>query len=57
MRPSQRSTELPAYDDVSYPRTGYSSGYRDALNGYPTRRHGGRYRGYDPDAQTRIDWE
>ncbi|MBB4929502.1 hypothetical protein F4561_000322 [Lipingzhangella halophila] len=45
-----------ARDDENPRGTGYHSGYRDALNGYPTRHYGGRHRSYDPNAQTRIDW-
>ncbi|RNL81595.1 DUF6069 family protein [Halostreptopolyspora alba] len=43
-------------DTARPPATGYSSGYRDALNGYPARRYGGRHRDYDTNAHTRLDW-
>ncbi len=54
--PRTRFVDTPSREDDRPPGTGYHSGYRDALNGDPTRTHSGRHRQYNPDAQTRLDW-
>lgn len=46
-----------ASEGVEYDESGYSSGFRDALNEPPTRRSGGRHRADDPDRSTRLPRE